>query len=43
MWNFAQYYVVAWMGEECGGEWIHVLIYGWLSPFVVHLKLRKHC
>ena len=25
------------MGEEFGGEWIHV--YVWLSPFAVHLKL----
>ena len=24
-----------------GGEWIHV--YVWLSPFIVHLKLPKHC
>ena len=22
--NSAQYYVAAWMGEEFGGEWIHV-------------------
>ena len=26
-----------WMGEESGGEQIHV--YVWLSPFAVHLKL----
>ena len=35
--NSAQYYVVAWMGGEFGGEWKHV--YLWLSPFAVHLKL----
>ena len=26
-------------GGEFGGEWIHV--YGWLSPFAVHLKLPQ--
>ena len=31
-WNSAQCYVVAWMGEECGGEQIQV--YKWLSPFL---------
>ena len=35
--NSAQCYVAAWMGGDCGGEWIHV--YVWLSPFAVHLKL----
>ena len=35
-WKSYQCYVAAWMGEEFGGEWIHV--YVWLSPFVVHLK-----
>ena len=35
--NSAQCYVVAQMGEEFGGEQIHV--YVWLSPFAVHLKL----
>ena len=34
--NSAQCYVVAWMGGEFGGEWIHE--YVWLSPFAVHLK-----
>ena len=29
--NSAQSCVPAWMGEEFGGEWIH--IYAWLSPF----------
>ena len=29
--NSAQCSVPAWMGEEFGGEWIHV--YAWLSPF----------
>ena len=40
-WNFAQCYVVAWMGGEFGGEWIQVYI--WLSPFAIHLKLSHHC
>ena len=40
-WNSAQCYVPAWMGRGFGGEWIHV--YGWLSPFTVHLKLPQHC
>ena len=35
--NSAQCYVAAWMGGDCGGEWIQV--YVWLSPFAVHLKL----
>ena len=35
-----QCYVVAWMGGESGGEWIHVCV--WLSPFAVHLKLSQH-
>jgi len=30
-WNSAQCHVVAWMGGEYGGEWIHVHV--WLSPF----------
>ena len=36
--NSAQCYVLAWMEEGLGGEWIHV--YVWLSPFIVHLKLQ---
>ena len=32
----AQCHVAAWMGEEFGGEWIHIYIQ--LSPFTVHLK-----
>ena len=32
--NSAQCYMAAWVGAECGGEWIHV--YVWLSPFAVH-------
>ena len=39
-WNSAQCDSAAWMGVEFGGEWIHV--YGWPSPFVVHLKLSHH-
>ena len=31
--NSAQCSVAAWMGGE----------HGWLSPFVVHLKLSQHC
>ena len=37
--NSAQCYVGAWMGGGIGGEWIHVYVPVWLSPFVVHLKL----
>ena len=40
-WNSVQCYVAAWMGQEFGGEWIHM--YAWLSPFAVHLKLPQHC
>ena len=40
-WNSAQCYVVAWIGREFGGEWIHV--YVWLSPITAHLKLSLHC
>ena len=40
-WNFAQCYVVTWMGEEFGGERIHVHV--WLNPFSVYLKLSQHC
>ena len=36
-WNSVQCYVASWMGEEFGGERIHV--YVWLSPFAVQLKL----
>ena len=39
-WSSAQCYVAAWMGELFGGEWVWV--YGWLSPFTVHLKLSQH-
>ena len=38
--NSPQCYVVAWMGGEFGGEWIH--LYAWLSPFTIHLKLLQH-
>ena len=38
--ELSQSYVAAWMGGEFGGEWMHV--YGWLSPFGVHLKLPQH-
>ena len=36
-----QCYVVAWMGGQFGGEWIHG--YVWLSPCDVHLRLSQHC
>ena len=39
--NSAQCHVAAWMGGEFGGGWVHV--YGWLSPFAVHLKPSQHC
>ena len=39
--NSAQCYVAAWMGEEFGGEWIH--LYVWLRPFAVRLKLSQYC
>ena len=38
--NSAQCFMAAWVGEEFGGEWIHVNV--WLSPFAVHLKLSQH-
>ena len=38
--NSAPCYVAAWVGGGFRGEWIHV--YGWLSPFAVHLKLSQH-
>ena len=38
--NYVQCYMATWMGEEFGGEWIHV--YVWLSPFPVHLKLSQY-
>ena len=40
-WNFAQCCVVTRMGEEFGGEQIHVHV--WLNPFSVLLKLSQHC
>ena len=40
-WNSAQCYVAAWIGGEFGGKW--VLVYAWLSPFTVHLRLPQHC
>ena len=41
IWISVQCYVAAWMWGEFGGKWIHV--YGWLSPFTVHLKLSQYC
>ena len=38
--NSAQGYVAAWMGEDLGGERIHV--YVWLSHLAIHLKLSQH-
>ena len=40
-WNSAKCYVTAWIGEEFGGERIHV--YVWLSPFAVLLKPLQLC
>ena len=40
-WNSAHCYVAAQMGEEFGGEWIHV--YVWQSPFAIHQKLSQYC
>ena len=31
------------LSKDIGGEWIHVCVYVWLSPFTVHLKLSQHC
>ena len=31
----------SWMGEEFGGEWIHV--YVWLNCSTLHLKLSTLC
>ena len=31
-WNSAQCHMIAWMGGEFGGEWIHVHV--WLNPFL---------
>lgn len=39
-WNSVQCYTAAWMGEEFGGESIHV--YVGLSPFTVHVKLSHY-
>ena len=39
-WNSAQYDMVAWLGGEFG---VNGNVYGWLSPFTVHLKLSQHC
>ena len=39
--NSAQCYIASWMGEEFGGEWVHV--YVWLRRFAVRLNLSQHC
>ena len=39
--NSAQCDVADQMGEELGGEWVHVRV--WLSPFAAHLKVSQHC
>ena len=39
-WSPAQYFVVARIGGEFGGEWIHA--YVWLCPSAIHLKLSQH-
>ena len=40
-WISFQYYVVAWMEGEIGGEWIHVYVQ--LSLFAPYLKLSQNC
>ena len=40
-WNPAQCCVAAWMGGESGEKMI--LVYLWLGPFAVDLKLSQHC
>ena len=40
-WNSVQCYVAAWTGGDFRGEWI--LVYVWLSPFAVYLKLSPCC
>ena len=39
-WNSAQCYVAAWMGGSLGRN--GQLMYVWLCPFTVHLKLSQH-
>ena len=39
--NSAQCHLAPWMGEESGGEWIHVHV--WLSSCAVPLKRSQHC
>ena len=39
--NSAHCYMAACMGGEFGGKWI--LVYVWLNPFVLHLKLSQYC
>ena len=39
--NSARCSAAAWVGGECGGEWIPVQ--AWLSAFTVHLKPSQHC
>ena len=41
--NSTQCYVVACVGGEFGGEWIHVYVYVWLSPFTIYLKVSQYC
>ena len=36
-----RYHCATW--EHLVGEWIHIYVYVWLSPFAVHLKLSQHC
>ena len=39
--NSAQCHAAAWMGQEFGGEWIHMHV--WVSPSPVYLKLSQRC
>ena len=40
LYSIAQCHVAAWLGEQCGGEWIHA--YVWLSPCAVLPNLSQH-
>ena len=40
-WSSGQCSVAAWKGGAFGEEYVHV--FGWLSPFAVHLKLLQLC
>ena len=39
-WNAARCYAAVWMGQEFGGEWVHVCV--WLSALSAYPKLSQH-